>query len=245
MGSRRVLIASAVVTVLIGLVALFPARVAYHSFLQPSLAVRGIQGSVWHGSASEASINGIYLRNIEWRAHPLAFFTGKLSFSMTATSVSGPLASEVKIAPDGVISLAQLTAAVPMDPFAGALGIPGLKGIATLTFERMEITNGLTTAADGTLQIVDLIVPFLGQNSLGDYTAEFFTQNNGISASVEDSEGVIDLAGSLQLKTDRSYEFIAQVIVKSDTPQTVRQRLALLPPPNARGQYEIRLEGVL
>jgi len=88
-------------------------------------------------------------------------------------------------------------------------------------------------------------VPFLGRNSLGDYTAEFFTQNNGISASVEDSEGVIDLAGSLQLKTDRSYEFIAQVIVKSDTPQTVRQRLALLPPPNARGQYEIRLEGVL
>ena len=141
---------------------------------------------------------------------------------------------------------------LPLDAFAEAIGVRGLQGDANFSFESVEITNGIASAADGRVEIDDLIVPIVDRNSLGGYTAEFFTQNNGVIASVEDSDGVIDradgvidLAGSLQIKADRSYAFVAQLIVKPQTPQGVRNQLKFLPPPDDRGQQEIRLEGVL
>ena len=245
MKSKRLLISCGLLAALIGLLTLVPARVGYHAFLKAHVPVAGIEGTLWHGTAAEASIDGIYLRDIEWRMRPLAIFTGKLSYAVSASSVSGVVESQVVIGSSGDINLSQVTAAVPLYPFAGSLGLPGLSGVAQLRFTRLDISNGLATAADGTLDLVNLVIPRLGRESLGSYTAEFHTQNNGISASVEDSDGVIDLAGSLQVNNDRSYEFIAQLVTIPNTPQSLRQQLKFLPPPNERGQQEIRLEGIL
>ena len=129
--------------------------------------------------------------------------------------------------------------------FAGVFGVKGLQGDATLAFERVEIVDGLAAVANGTIELSNLIVPDFGNLSLGAYTLEFFTQNNGIAASIEDKDGVVDLAGSLQIRRDRSFEFIGQVIVKPETPQALLQQLKGLPPADDRGQQELRLEGML
>ena len=86
-------------------------------------------------------------------------------------------------------------------------------------------------------------MPEVARDSIGSYRADFNTQNNGIVASIEDTDGILDLAGSLQIRTDRTYQFLAQVILTSKTPAAVRQQIQRLPPPNARGQYELREEG--
>ena len=109
------------------------------------------------------------------------------------------------------------------------------------------------TAAGDTLKIrdhhdvdiVDLIVPIVGRDSLGGYEIEFFTQNNGVSASIIDSDGVLDLAGSLQIRNDRSFEFLGLVMPKPETPTAIRQQLKFLPAANDQGQQELRLEGIL
>lgn len=229
---------------LIGLIAMLPARVGYHTFLEPHIPVSGIEGTIWRGTAAETSINGVYLRDIEWKLHPLAILTGKLAYAVSASSVSGFLVSDVSVGAGGSLAVKELTAALPLSPFAGPLGVSGLDGTAQLKFERAEFQDGFVTAADGTLNVMNLVVPQLGRESLGGFAAEFYTQNSGISASVEDADAVVDLAGSLQIKTDRSFEFDAQVLPITSTPQNIRQQLRLLPPPNDRGQYEIRLAGV-
>lgn len=243
--STRGLITTGVLVLVLGLVILFPARVAIGWFAPAEIAISGIQGSVWNGTANEAAFSGIYVRDVEWRLNALQLFTGKLSYSVAATPVSGFLESDVSVGFNGALTLSGLTAALPLDLFADVSGVRGLQGNASLTFERVEIVDGLATAADGTVQIANLLVPIVGRDSLGGYKAEFFTQNNGISASIEDTDGVLDLAGSLQIRTDRSFEFIAQVIAKPETPQSIRNQLQFLPPANARGQQELRLEGIL
>ena len=60
-----------------------------------------------------------------------------------------------------------------------------------------------------------------------------------------DTDGIIDLAGSLQISPDRSYQFIAQLAAKADTPASVKQQMQFLGSPNERGQHELRLEGQL
>ncbi len=242
--SRRGLLATGTAVLLLGLVTLFPARVAVRWFAPPEIAISGIDGSVWHGSAAEASIGGNYFQNTSWRISPLRLLTGKLSYRIRTNPVSGFIESEVAVGLGDTLSLTNLSAAMPLALLEDVVIVAGLQGNASLTFERVEIVDGLPTVADGSVVIDNLVVPPFGRSSLGGYKMEFFTQSEGIAASIEETDGVVDLAGSLEVKNDRSYKFIAQVVETSDTPQSLRQILRHLPT-NERGQRELRDEGIL
>ena len=240
---KRGLVIVAALTMVIALVVTFPARIAYHWVSSPLLAMSGISGSVWSGKAREFSTNGVYLRDLEWRVRPFQLLTGKIAFSISASPVSGFFESEIAIGLDGTTTLTDLSAALPLQMVEGAVKVPGLRGQASLQFERVQLVKGRAAAMDGTVAIADLVVPIVHRGSLGGYKAEFFTQNNGIVASVEDTDGVIDLAGSLQIKPDATYSFVGQVVAKPNTPDAVRQQMRFLGPANERGQQELRLEG--
>jgi general secretion pathway protein N len=241
---RRVLLLVAALTAIIALVVTFPARIAYQWVSSPFLAMSGISGSVWSGKAREFSTFGIYLRDLEWRIRPLQILTGKIAYSITGSPVSGFFQSKIAIGLDGTMTLTDLSAALPLQMVERAAHVPGLRGEASLQFERVQLVDGRASILEGTLTIADLVVPVVHQGSLGGYKAEFFSQNNGIVASVEDTDGVVDLAGSLQIKPDTSYSFLGQVIAKPNTPDAVREQMRFLGPANERGQQEIRLEGV-
>jgi hypothetical protein len=243
--SKRGLVLVGVITLVVGLVSLFPARVAVQWFAPTEIAISGVQGTAWSGSASEVSVAGLYLQELEWSIKPLRLLTGALSYTVSAKPVSGFIDSDVAVGVGGRVTLTDLNAALPLALFGDISGIPGLQGNGSFQFARLEIVDGLAVVASGVMQVGDLVVPIVGRDSLGGYQAEFFTQNNGISASIEDTDGVLDLAGSLQIKSDRSFEFIAQVVVKPETPESVRRQLRFLPPANDRGQQELRLAGIL
>ena len=243
--STRGLIMTGVLVLVLGLIIMFPARVAIGWFAPAEVAIGGIEGSVWSGKANEVAFNGIYVRDVEWRLNVLQLFTGKLSYSIEATPVSGFLESDISVGFSGMLTMTDLTAALPLDLLADAINVPGLQGNVSLVFDRVEVVDGLATAADGTAQIADLKIPIFGRDSLGGYKVEFFTQDNGITASIEDTDGVLDMAGSLQLNADRSFEFIALVIAKPEAPQGIRQLLQAVPAANDRGQRELRYEGIL
>jgi general secretion pathway protein N len=243
--STRGLIAIGVLTLILGLIVKLPARLAVQWFVPAEVAISDIRGSAWSGSAGEASVAGIYLRDVQWDFSPLKLFTGALGYEVSATPVSGFIETGVSIGFGGALSLSDLRASLPLDLFADVIGISGLQGNASFQFDQLKIVDGLAVTADGTIQIADLRVPVVGGDSLGGYKADFFTQSDGISASIEDNDGVVDLAGSLQVNADRSYEFLAEVIANSQTPDSVRNQLRFLGPANERGQQELRLEGVL
>jgi len=239
---NRGLVLLAVLTVVVALVITFPARIAYQWISPPFVQMSGIQGTVWNGSAREFATNGVYLRDLTWRMHPLGLFTGKANYDISGTPVSGFFESEVTVSLGGTLALTNLSASVPLQMFEEASNIAGLRGNASLQFERFELTAGRAAAMDGTVDVANLLVPLLGSASLGGYRAEFYTQNNGIVASVEDTDGVVDVAGSLQLNPDKTYAFRGQVVAKPNTPDSLQNQLRYLPK-NDRGQHELSFEG--
>ena len=50
---------------------------------------------------------------------------------------------------------------------------------AAENFERIEFIDGLPVAADGTLEVANLLIPMASRESLGGYRADFFTDNDG------------------------------------------------------------------
>ena len=243
--SKGGLIAIGIVTLILGLALKLPARVAAHWLVPSEIFIGGLEGTVWNGSAKEASASGIYVREVKWTLNAMQILTGALSYEIEATPVSGFFESEVRIDLGGAISMSELRAALPISLSSAAIGICGLEGQANLALDRLELLDGLAVVADGVVNIVDLIVPLVGRDSLGGYEIELFTQNNGVSASITDSDGVLDLAGSLQIRNDRSFEFLGVVVPKPETPAAIRRQLRFLPPANDQGQQELRLEGIL
>ena len=239
----RGLLVVAVLTVIIGLLATFPARVAYSWASPPFVQISGIKGTIWSGSAREFSTYGVYLTELSWRMRPLQLLTGKALYEVSGSPVAGFFESEIAVSFGGTVTLRDLRASLPLQMFENAANVAGLRGSASLQFERLELVAGRPAAMDGTLDVADLVVPMVSGTSLGGYRAEFFTQNNGIVASVEDTDGVVDLAGSLQLRNDKSYAFLGQVMAKQNTPDQLRRQLRFLPPGNGSGQHELRLEG--
>ena len=239
----RGLFLTGIIVLLVGLVVSFPARVAHRWMAPPAVLLSGLNGSVWSGSASEAAVNGVYLRDVRWRAKPLALLTGKLRYAIEASPISGFIDGTAAVGLGGTLTLTGVTGSMPLQALEQALGISGIRGTVNVQLDRLLLSNGFLLAVEGFVEIADLHVPTIDRASIGGYRAEFFTQESGVGASIEDTDGVIDLAGSLQLADDRSYQFIAQLAAKPQAPAGVRRQLQFLGSANDRGQHELRLEG--
>ncbi len=245
MKSRSRLLTIGLVTLFMGLLIFFPARVAYRWFLPETISFAGISGSIWSGNAQEAYASGIYVRDLQWRMRPFALFTGAIEFVVEARPDSGFVDTNIEIGLSGEITIAELTASLPLRLLEPTIGLPGLRGTVNAQLTRLVLADGLPVMADGVVEVADLVMPMLYRASIGGYRAEFFTQDTGVMASVEDTDGLVDVAGSLRLSADRNYEFIAQIAPKDTTPASVRQQMQFLGSANERGQHEMRLEGRL
>ena len=241
--SRRGLVVIAAATFVIGVVALFPARVAYQWFAPPGVAISNISGTVWSGSAGEATINQLYLHDLQWRFRPSSLFSGGLGFHLEAKPVSGFVDAVVIAGFGNSVEVHDLTASMPLEVLGSALRIGGLRGSASLQFERLEMSDQTLRYAAGTLNVANVSVPLVGRELLGGYRAEFSTQSDVINASVEDTDDVVDLAGTLTIRPDRSYDLEGLIIATPTTPNTIRQQMEFLGPANDRGQREIRFGG--
>lgn len=245
--SPRGLLLVAILTLVVGLIVLFPARIAYQWASPPHVALSGITGTVWSGGADALETNGIVFRNISWTARPLRLLTGRLVFRVNAAPVSGFIEGDVFVGVGRTVDLwaDDLRASLPLQLFAAPLNMPGMTGNTSLQFERIELRDGMPVKLDGTVDIADLVAPGVNRNSIGGYRVEFFSQADGISASVEDTDGVLDIAGSLQLRSDRSYQLLTQVVAKPSAPEELRRRIERLPAADDRSKRELRIEGSL
>lgn len=245
MPTRRRLIIAGLLTLFAGLIILFPARVAYNWFAPPGIAVSGIDGTVWSGSARHVTAEGVYVANMRWQVRPLRLLTGKLAYSIAGSLASGFIESDVALGFGGDIYLSNLTGSLALQFLEQATGVAGMQGSLNVKFERLQLSDGLPVAAQGVVEVSGLLLPLVAPTPIGGFRAEFFTQQDGVGASVEDTDGIFDLAGSLKLTSDRNYTFLGQLAPKPETPAQVREQMRFLGSPNERGQYELRLEGQL
>jgi len=245
MPRRKFFIAAGLLTFIAGFVALFPARVAYRWFAPDNTQLGGISGSIWSGSAQEMSLAGLYLHDVRWQLRPMKLITARLALSLEASLSSGFVEADVAVSPDGSILVTDLNGSLPLQAVTGLVRIPGLSGNASVQLTELEVRDGLPVAVVGTVAVANLVAPPVDSASIGGYRAEFFTDADGVRASVEDTDAVFDLAGTLKISPDRSYQFIGRIAPTDRTSEKLRQQLRFLGSPDERGQHQIRLEGSL
>ena len=235
-----------VLVFLIVLIVTFPARVAYKWLAPPDVRLSGISGSVWNGSASEGLAAGAYFRNLSWQTSPLSLLTGKVALALAAQPASGTFAANVAIALDGTLTLTDVSGTLPLNQVHDAFRQAGIQGDMALNFETLVLHNGRPVTIDGSVTITNFFVPELSATRLGDYRADFQTEDGNVTASVDDVSGVLDVAGMLTLAADQSYSLVGQVAARPEAPPSVNQRLQInLGSPDERGLRTFRIEGIL
>ncbi len=227
------------------LLATFPARVAYNWFAPAELQLSGIAGSVWNGSAAEGKAGGAYIRNISWQFEPLSLLSGNIGFKTHSNPASGTMNADVALGPGGKLLLSDLSGNLPLDLLHPALQQSGIRGDIALEFETIVIKDGMLIAAQGSMTVSDFYVPELSASRIGDFRADFRTNDSSVVGSVEDVSGVLDVAGTISLDQNGLYSFIGQVAPTPMTPRSIVNQLQFLGSANERGQHEFRFEGRL
>lgn len=227
------------------LLATFPARVAYDWASPAELRLSGIAGSIWNGSATEGIAAGAYVRNITWQFQPMSLLSGKLGFKTSSNPASGSMLAEVAVSPGGILTLSNLSGNVPLDLVHPAFQRSGIRGDITLQFEEIVISNGTPVLAEGSVTVTDFFVPDLSSSRIGDFRADFQTNDGFIAGGIEDVSGVLDVTGTISLYPDGHYSFIGQVAPTNMTPPSIVNQLRFLGSANERGQHEFRFEGQL
>jgi hypothetical protein len=230
---------------LAALIVLFPARVASHWFAPSSVKFGGLSGTLWRGTSQEIQVGDLVVRDVRWRLRPLSLVRGAAEFGVTATPSGGILEGGIALGFGGTIQLTDFRAALPLQPLGRSIGIPGLRGTASLQLEHLLLAGGRPEEAAGVLGVSGLILPPVVPTPIGGYRAEFSGRGSEFIASVEDTDGVVDLAGHFSLSPDWDYVFTGLVAAKPTTPNALREQMAILGPANDRSQYEFRLEGRL
>jgi len=245
MKNRKRLVLAGIATFVIGLIITFPARVAYQWFAPDDFKLSGINGSVWRGNAAQGTAGGVYLADVNWSFRPLGLLGGKIEFASSSKLASGFFDANVAVGIGGSLTLSDVAGALALDTLADVLPLSGIEGDVSVQFEELVVENGIPVEATGTLNIANLVSRYLSPTRLGDYKAEFQSQEDGILGSVESLRGVLELAGTITLSRDRTYKFTGKVAATPAAPINIAQQLQLLGSPDAEGMRDFRIEGQL
>jgi hypothetical protein len=85
----------------------------------------------------------------------------------------------------------------------------------------------------------------LSAGALGDFRAQFVTNDGAISGTVEDLSGVLDVIGTISISPDRSYSLVGDVAARPGAPPSIEQQLRFLGSADERGFRQFRFEGQL
>jgi general secretion pathway protein N len=245
MMSIRQLAMAGVAVFIVGLVALFPARVAYRLLGPAELHLAAIEGTIWQGTAREGEAAGVYFRDLEWMLRPLGLLGGRLALDLSVSPAGGFLETRARIGAGGSIELDDLEGAVSIAALQTVVPTPGIEGNVRLSIDRLAFENGFPVAADGIVDVVSLVVRGLSPSPIGDFRAQLTTGDDAITGSLEDTGGALDLAGSVRLGADRRYVLDGLVAPTPQASSALVNQLQFLGSANERGQRPFRLEGQL
>lgn len=243
--TKKRLLAAGLATFIVGILLTLPARVPYGWFSSPDFRLSGISGTVWRGQAVEGFAAGIYLRDLQWSFQPLSILHGRLAYLVESNSTFGTVRSVAGVGLSGALTLEDFAGTSSLQEFRDMFQLQGFDGTLQADFESIVLENGFPTAATGSVRLSNLLAPQLSPLTIGDYRAEFTTNPDGILGLVEDSGGVLDVAGTIVLGLDRSYSFVGTVAALPDAPPGLSDQLRFLGSPDARGYRDFRIEGHL
>lgn len=248
MRQLRLLVAAGLIALLLSLLALLPARVAFSLVGVPATAVTGVSGTLWQGAAQRLTVGGFTLGPVHWEAKPSRLLLGQLAADLGATLPDGFLNATAGLSFRGSLALRNVEAAAPLSWLAPALGGAGSQ--LTARFDRLVFNAGRVETAMGSLQVAGVVLPIATAGpKLGPGTYVVTFDANGLkpdvplTGAVKDSGGPLEIAGTVTITPPGSYELKGTAKPRPGAPPELRNALQMLGPATPDGGHALSVAG--
>ena len=211
-----------VVAFVVIVAATLPAATAYRhaeSRLQP-LRLQGVAGTLWNGSAAQASVYAVPLGDLRWTLDPWAALS--LAARGQAALSGRDLQASARIdARRDSVRLSEANARLPAAVLAPALDIPSLVllGELDLKLDTLESRDGLVRSANGLLVWRNAGVSGAAEARFADVSVSLRSPRDGlIEGQISDGGGSLAASGQVRIEGE---QFSAEVklAVRGDDPQ--------------------------
>jgi general secretion pathway protein N len=224
-----------------------PASVVLSLVHPPGVTLSGVSGTLWKGRAQAVRSGALHVGSVEWNLDILRLFTGRVGADIKVTRSDGFAQASLASGPGAAVTLRNLNASLPIGALPSSVAPGGWTGTLTLKFAELTLDNSWPVVANGTAQVTDLVGPANRPAALGGYKIVFPAEAaggaDGLTGTLSDTGGPLDVNGTVQLKKDRSYLVSGMIATRPGAPSDMSRTLEILGAPDAQGRRQFTFEG--
>lgn len=249
--SRRpaALISLGLLGVAVFVIATLPASLVVSRFERFGLQADAVGGTIWSGRAQGLTARGALIGDAQWSLRPLALLRGALAGHAQLVQGDGHVEADFVRSWSGRLDLAHARADFPLGGLA-ALRLPvgrDWHGRVVADLPRVVVENNWPVSAAGTVQLRELVAPPPRNAALGSFRMAFeqAATSSGLRALVTQTEGPLQLDGTLELGANRSFLLDGRLAPRGVPSRELAALLQALGPPEADGRRPFSVSGTL
>jgi hypothetical protein len=231
-------------------VATLPASLVSGPLQRSGISAAAYSGTIWSGVASDVVLRGTTLGELRWHVHPLALLRAHVAADVTFARPDGSASASVSAGLGGRIDLSDARLDLPIEFLAQVA--PGMArnwhGRASGAFTELKLVSAWPVAAKGTLHLTGLVMPQLGQVTIGSFdivAPDPRTSSTDLTARVSDKEGPLSLDANLTLSPGRAFDLQGTVAPRDGAPPDLVRSLEVLGPADPEGRRQFGVSGTL
>ncbi len=203
-----------------------------------------VEGSLWDGSCTGATVSGTALGNLTWRLHPGRLLRGQLAAHVTARRANASARADVALGPNGTLVARNVAIDLPLESQLLPALPPYITGTAHAELERIEVTRGgVVRELQGRITVLHLIDSSGQVTPLGSFAVTFPGGTGAPVGRLRDLGGPLALEGTLRLTDQPGYDLHARVAARADAVPSLINALQFLGTPDAAGRRPFALSG--
>jgi hypothetical protein len=207
-----------------------------------------VDGSIWSGTCTGFTTQGMAVGDVTWNAHALPLLTGKLAANLVLTRTTGTLQGDLTVGLDKSVTARNLQAAFPLDDQLVQTMLPRnlrtLRGNATADIAFVRIDNNIVKEIQGRVEMHDLEDHDRGEViRLGSYALTFPQGGSGAPVGqLRDLGGPLGMDGTVKIMQDQpGIDLHTFITPRSDAPPALVDQMQVLPR-DAQGRREFGTE---
>lgn len=238
------------VAFLVGLVAFLPARIAagWVDSATP-VTLGGVTGTLFDGHAAYASGPGGAVEDIDWTLHATSLLLARLSVDVAVDSDIDGFAAEITRSLFGTTRIHNLQGSASAGWLAklGGYTFLPLSGDVRIRIDEAVVDDNLQfSSLNGTVRMGntrwDLFNPPV---DLGTFETALENSDDGIRATVVDSQGPLAIDGQITLDGSRRYRLDARLRARAGADDRLDDMLDQIGRADAEGWHRVREQGRL
>ena len=211
------------------------------------VAISGVSGSVWRGSADQVIAQPELepITNLNWTFQPKALLNTAAGMRVTFDWLGGNGEADVARQLSGTVSISDALMRLPAKSLDQFLPLPvaSFAGVIDADIDSLELVNSKLHTTNGVVNWRDAVVSGAVNAKLGNVTLEISPDDNLHRGKLTNADGELEIDGDFQI--DQKGDFMVDLRVKptSATPPELAGMLGALGKRSSDGSYRQRNQG--